>query len=286
MSNLSHSLPRSAPALGVSLIAVQIIIWPADRAAAHEVFHIFTPVINKGHWGVELNNGFQSGFPYHADKPGHADVRAASELGLQAGVTDYWMMKVALEFEREVGGNNEVAALVSENVFRLDKWAPRSFDVAWFTSLAAAISTEATNAVELGPVVSFSAGPITLAVNPFFEKTFGQNREEGIAFVYAYRATYSFNDLLSIGIEGYGEVEDIGNAPQTSEQMHRMGPVLYFGTMHGLQNDLHNQEGHGSGFDSLHGPDYVDWHAEIGVLFGLTETTLDTALKLNAGVDF
>jgi len=29
-----------------------------------------------------------------------------------------------------------------------------------------------------------------------------------------------------------------------------------------------------------------EWHAEIGVLFGLTEAAPDTALKLNFGLDF
>lgn len=289
MIDLLQCPRRWTPLYTLAALAAQACLWPTDRAdAGHEIFHIFTPMIERGHWGLELNNGFQSGFPDQRDEPNDADVRSASELGLHADLTDFWMTKVALDFEREVGGDYELAAVASENVFRMDKWTPRSIDVGWFTSLSAAVSSEGTNSIEFGPVVTLTSGAMALALNPFFEKTFGQNREEGLAFVYAYRATYSFSDLFSIGVEGYGEIEDIENAPPTSDQVHRMGPVLYFGTVHGMDNHSHDHEGHGSELVNLHELelDHAEWYAEIGVLFGLTDNTSDAALKLNAGLHF
>ena len=286
--NRQGMIRRSSLAASLAL-AVQPCLWPFDQAyAGHEIFHLFTPMIEKGHWGIEFNSGFQTGFPDHGDDAERADVRAAHEVDIHTDVTDFWMAKLALDFEREAGDDYAFTAIASENVFRLDKWTPRFFDAAWFTALSAAIDSEATNSVEFGPVLSLTSGSTALVLNPFFEKTFGQNREDGIAFTYAWRATYTFNEHLSIGVEGYGEVENIGNAPPADEQVHRVGPVLYLGPMHGAPNHPASQHAHGTGVEdqaSAHNEE-AEWFGEIGVLFGLTDSTADTAVKLNAGVHF
>jgi hypothetical protein len=254
----------------------------ADRAMSHEIFHVFTGVIEAGHWGAELNSAFQSR-PEVSEEPA---LRAASELGIHVDVTDRWMTKLALDFERPSGSGYELAAIASENVVRLDKWSPRLLDVAWFTALSVAVADDATNAVEFGPVLTLTQGPYALVVNPFFEKTFGQNREEGTAFVYAVRGTYALAEQLSIGIEAYGEIENIADPPRGSEQVHRIGPVLYLGEVHGLSHAHdHAAHAHGDHAHTDHQPQAA-WYAEVGVLFGLTEATPDATLKLNAGFHY
>lgn len=263
----------------------------APAHAGHDIFHIFSPRVQQGEWAVEAISGVQLGLPRAADHggteeddgdghdAGHAPVRAAHELSAHLDVSDFWMAKAALGFERLSGGDYDVTYAALENVFRFTRWRPAAFDAAWFTSLSGGFN-DTPDAIEFGPVLQLETGPISWVFNPFLEKTFGDNREPGIALSYAWRASTEIAEKLSIGIEGYGAVEDLGNAPATNDQIHRIGPVLYLGEVHGHQG--HASGAHGGGAHA-HGP---EWHGEIGVLFGLTDATPDAALKVNIEAHF
>lgn len=247
-------------------------------SAGHNVFHIFTPAIEAGAWGAEAINGFQTGFPADGE---HEPVRLSHELAVHTGVTRFWMTKLALGVERPANGDYDVTAIASENVVRLTASSRGLFDAAWFTALEAGIASDASNALVFGPIVSFAHGPVAVMLNPFFEKTFGRNREDGIALTYGWRATYQISDALSFGVEGFGAVENLGHAPAASEQVHRVGPVLYLGHVHGNPDGIHGTEHDSHGHSGA-----PEWHGEIGVLFGLTDATPDMAVKFNIGADF
>lgn len=284
-------LPISTAMLTLSL--------PRPAAAGHDVFHIFSPVVEKGHWGFEALSTFQAGLPRHLEEEvghdGHTAPRAAHEIALHGGVTDHWMTKLALGLAREDADSYAATSLAVENVFRLTPPAHGALDVAWFTAGSAGLDSGATNSIELGPVVSLDAGRLSVVLNPFLEKTFGENRAEGIAFVYAARASVEIAPRLSVGIEAYGEVENLGAAPPLAEQTHRLGPVLYLGHMHGARRHEHSGEAdaardHANGHRiraARPGAAHAgDWHAQLGVLFGLTEASPDAALEVNLGTDF
>lgn len=268
-------------------IVTSVTVAPVQ--ASQNVFHIFTPTVEAGHWGVEAVAGFNWGRPSSegAEKP---PPRMAVELGLHAGLTEFWMSKLALGVEED-GGSLAVTSIALENVFRFSRVASAPLDFAWFTALGAGLESGSTNVVEFGPIVSYTVGPASLVLNPFFEKTFGENREEGIAFTYAWRLAYQVSHKLSVGVEGYGEIENLGNTPPVRDQIHRIGPVLYLGTLHGAHSSSRGHGAHNSVAGGHHHREYAgrghgEWHAEIGVLFGLTEATPDTALKLNVGIEF
>lgn len=256
-----------------------------NAQASEDIFHIFSPVIEKGGWGAEVLSAYQDGLPngVNAER-----VKFANEFAVHADITDYWMGKLLLGTVQEVGDNYKITDVGFENVFRADKWTLKKFDAAWFTGIYAATDDAATNAVEFGPIISYFDGPISVILNPFLEKTFGQNKEEGIALTYAWRSTYQIVEKFSIGLEGYGFVENLGNSPALNDQVHRVGPVLYFGHVHG------NPENHSSPYhhehslqsDHEHSDSIGELSADLGVLFGLTENTSDIALKGNTYVHF
>lgn len=271
-----------------------------SAAQAHGVFHIFTPVVEQGEWGAEALSAFQFGVPAgdahdddgligHEDENGtdghaHDALKRAHEFAIHGGITSFWMAKVALSAEKIEGESYDLSSVAFENVFRLPEASRGPLDWGWYTAIGVGTNSEETNAVEFGPVVSLSSGLMTLTLNPFFEKTFGRNREDGIALSYGWRATYEIEENFSVGVEGYGEIADIGNAPGASEQIHRIGPVLYLGHVHGnpSHHEMHEGEHHGD----EHGGHEGGLHAEVGVLFGLTQATPDAALKVNLGLDF
>lgn len=297
--------PRSLPAAGRALAAITCALVIGANAgtadAGHSVFHLFTPAIEPGHWGFEALSGFAFGLPGRDDPESDADAhgspRAAHELALHRGVTSYWQTKLALGLERQDQEDYRATYVATENVIRFTPPRDGPVDLAWFTSLSAGLDSDVAHSVEFGPIVSWTSGPFALVINPFFEKSFGRNREDGIAFTYGWRATYEITERLSVGIEGYGEIENIADRQRGSEQVHRIGPVLYLGHVHGSSRHARHED---SASDrhapasrhvddaaaSGHSEHGSDWHAEVGVLFGLTEATPDAALKLNVGVDF
>lgn len=275
-------------------VCVAALACAAPARAGHDIFHIFSPRVAQGEWAVEAISGIHFGLPRAArhegtedddggahahDDHGHAPVRAAHELAVHLDVTDTWMAKAALGLERASGGDYDVTYVALENVFRLTRWRPAAFDAAWFTALSAGLN-DTPDAIEFGPVLQLETGPISWVFNPFLEKTFGDNREPGIALSYGWRASTEIADSISIGVEGFGAVENLGNAPPAGEQIHRVGPVLYLGEVHGHEG--HAAGSHGAG-KHAHGP---EWHGEVGVFFGLTDATPDAALKLNIEAHF
>ena len=60
-------------------------------------------------------------------------------------------------------------------------------------------------------------------MNPFFEKTFWQNHEEGIAFLYGWQVRHQVTKNAALGIEGYGRIPDGGGGAAASFQEHRIG---------------------------------------------------------------
>lgn len=271
----------------------------SNAYAGHDVFHIFTPLVEQGHWGVEALSTIQSGLPaaeHGADgHDGHGAPRAAHELAVHGGVTEFWMAKAAFSFSKEAGESYRATSVALENVFRMPGPMPAPggvFDAAWFTSISAAIGDEATNAIEFGPVIALAVGDLNLTLNPFLEKTFGQNREDGIAFSYGWRAVYQLDHKISLGLEGYGEIENIGDSAAVRDQVHRAGPVIYLGHVHGMRPHHGDAAGaaHAGAAHEDHGvgghADEPDWHGEFGVLFGLTGATADAAFKINIGADY
>lgn len=305
-----HDFRRRPHASALASLSVCAVLLATARAhAGHDVFHIFTPVVEAGHFGAEALSTFNAGMPQHDEheEHGHGAPRAAHELAFHGGITDFWMAKLALGLSREDGEAYAATSLALENVLRLTPPSAGAFDFAWFTSVSAGLDSGASNFVEFGPILSLDAGRWSMVLNPFLEKSFGENREDGVAFAYAFRASYEIAEKLSVGIEGYGEVENIADAPPASEQTHRIGPVIYIGHMHGARRHRHSvaaahgphdeaHHGHGDHAGHAHAAAHGgpapgaahagDWHAEIGVLFGLTEATPDAALKFNVGTDF
>ncbi len=192
--------------------------------------------------------------------------RWATEQTLLYGLTDWWKISAALKIEKPEELDARLAQAAIGNVFVLkgidDK---RAFDagVGWYTEIGISTHGDTTNTVVFGPIMTLKADKLSLTANPFFEKTFGRNREEGTAFVYGWQAKYEIRDGFGLGIEGFGVIDNIGNPPPLREQDHRIGPVVY--TEWELRKDYKVV-------------------MDVGVMFGLSEATPDAALKLNFGI--
>jgi hypothetical protein len=207
---------------------------------------------------IDLDNAVFSG------RAGDAGNRSGHEQKFNYGVTDWWRLAAAVDWEHPVGDNLRATHLGIENTFLLRAMKQKhDIGLGFFVALEASIHDESTNALVFGPIVTVKRDKLMWTFNPFLEQTFGRNREEGIALDYAWQAKYELRESLAVGVEGYGLLENLGDPPRLAEQQHRIGPVLY--TEFEVAKDFKIAP-------------------SIGVLFGLTSATADVALRFNVDI--
>ena len=215
--------------------------------------NINEPEVEKGQTKLETFSVFQSGF----NRGAAGDTREVHNLNYYRGLTDVWQIKGFLVLERPAHDDYQATAAVIENTFAiLDAKKSGGLGLAWFTGIAAGIDEDETNSVVFGPIVRLGAGPTSLILNPSLERTFGRNREEGVAFLYGWQLKHEMRKGFWLGIEGFGKQPDIGGAGGPEE--HQIGPLLTF---------------------EWEVADKRTLTFETGLLFGMTDATVDRALK-------
>jgi hypothetical protein len=245
------------PALTVFLIAAS-----AGAASSWaQTFDIHAPEAKRGEVEIETLNAANLG---PARGPGEF-VRDAHELKLTYGVSDFWKVEFGGLLEYPSAHDPRFSRVAFENVFVLRAADKVGLGLGWFTSVEAATNSETTNAVIFGPIVSWKADKFSALANPFFEKTFGQNHEEGIAFTYTWQAKLEIEKGFGIGVEGLGRIENISASPPISQQDHRIGPSLYFTKPLGQGQEL---------------------EIGLGTFIGMTRGSPDATLKLNLAISF
>ena len=85
--------------------------------------------------------------------------------------------------------------------------------------------------LSFGPTVSWKGKLVDLLANPFFERTIGQNHEEGMALTSTWCARYDLGKGPRAALEGLGRIENLDDLPPFPRQMQIYGPA---------SNQLHN----------------------------------------------
>ncbi len=278
--------------LAGSILAAISTLSLATAAAAQSTFHVKEFDYERGKWVFETINAYQGAY-----RPRSERMQWGHELGLAYAVTDWWLPKVLVSFDKEEGGPYEVQRLLFENTFKLRpiEEGKDGVGLAWFQSVEGAINRHQTNSTAFGPILTAQAGKFSITTNTFLDKSFGQNREPGINLFYAWQARWEVVDKIKIGFEGYGFIPEIGARNQTPQtgMTSRIGPVLIFefdlpgsrgsaggGTARGPHAVRHAAKG-GNGKDE---PPHAE--IEFGVLLGTTEYTPDVTGKINMHVHF
>jgi len=80
----------------------------------------------------------------------------------------------------------------------------------------------------------------------------------------------------------FGEVDDLSHTGPFNDQTHSIGPTLFFDPV-GDDDDI-KDEGDEDGDDV--GPAEMAFSVNVGLQFGLTDATSDTALKFQGSLSF
>ena len=158
----------------------------------------------------------------------------------------------------------------------------------------------------LGTALQYVLGPWSATANLYAVKNIGGRgerdgasiRDERWDFQYAAQVKYQVNSHLALALEGYGDVERLGNSGTKSDERqlfgdfdrHLLGLAFYYSwsdddrtaTKPGTGLRVRSADANDQNGDK-HGSTYS---MGAGVLFGLTENTADVVLKWTLGVEF
>ncbi len=249
-------------ALALAVIfATMLVITPESQAQPFEVIGLGEDggKFEQGEREFEVNLGFQDGFPSDAEEA----TQSASELSYGYSFSDSLKGSAGLVLTKEKRGDLTLSNVALEATWAIFPWFGA------FVAIEPSTDDDSTNEFVIGPVFQIGdEDKLQFTANPFLEKTFGRNREEGVAFAYGWQAKMKYSEAIAYGVEGYGEIEDaFDNAPDFDEQVHRIGPVIY----------LHIGELFETG---------TKLELNFGVLAGITRDSPDVAIKFNAEFEF
>jgi hypothetical protein len=154
-------------------------VWVAFALPA-AAYDITDPEVEKDQHKLESIHVGQQGFPAGSS----GNTRNLQSLSYSYGLTDYWQLKGGIAGDRLDDRGWEVTAVFAESIFEIVDVKKTGFGLGWFTAVAGAVNDAATHAVTFGPIIKFARQGLSLTLNPFLDKTFGQNHDQGVAFAY------------------------------------------------------------------------------------------------------
>jgi hypothetical protein len=81
----------------------------------------------------------------------------------------------------------------------------------------------------------------------------------------------------------FGQIEDLADAGSFNDQNHSVGPTLFYNPG---ENDQDQGEKEGDADGNAAGPPQMEFSLNVGLQFGLTDATSDTALKFQGSIGF
>jgi hypothetical protein len=106
--------------------------------------------------------------------------------------------------------------------------------------------------LELKPIIEKDLGPVSIVLNPVFEKVLaGAGHNQGFEFGYRNGIYYRWIRYLSPGVEFYGGAGLIDDSDPLAEQQHYIFPVVWGELPHGVEYSV------GPGFGLTRGSDRV-----------------------------
>jgi hypothetical protein len=281
----------------VSALATAALTVSTTKQALAE-FEIQESNIEKGrieleyrgavHWGIpkaekeEAGDGEEVGAV--DSEVDEAPLRQSHDLEMEWGATEWLLLTVTLTGDQPLSENFALSAVEFETQVELIERKGNGLGLAFATGYGIATRGGEADEIEFGPVIELATGKLLLTLNPFFSAQVGDNAEtDGLGFQYGWRAEYDFAKHWGLGVEMFGEIEDLSNAGSFDDQNHSIGPTLFYNP--GDEDD----EGDGNGDDDdnrVAGPPKMEFSLNAGLQFGLTDVTSDTALKFQGTLEF
>jgi hypothetical protein len=277
-----RKMQHLALAMPITAIAAAGIAFGIAKPAFAE-FEIQEADIEKGEIELEYRGALHWGL---AD-PDFDPLRQSHEFEMQMGITDYWLISVTPNLEQSLGDNLEASSIEVGTQFQFLKRKGNGVALAFQASYAQATVQGNANEIEFGPIVEVVEGPVSFTFDPLFTKQQGEFADqEGLGFEYGWQLKYQLKSRWALALEMFGEIDDLANPGSFNDQNHSLGPTLYytFGKVDTDEGTAADEDDDKK--DEKSGREAATLTLGVGLQFGLTGATSDTALKLNGQLEF
>ena len=287
--------------VAVSALAMAGLIFVWTKPAFAE-FEIQESEVEKGEAELEYRGAVHWGFPKaereEAEEDGDEEgaleeeeegefLRQSHDFEIQYGITERIMLSTTLGTDEPLDGNFALSSVEMELQYEIVERKGNGLGLAFQGGYGFATRGGEADEIEFGPIIELASGNALLTINPLFGAQVGDNREtDGLGFEYGWRAQYNLAKKGAVGAEMFGEIEDLSNAGSFDDQNHSLGPTLFY-MPGGGDDDIGN--GNGDDDDNNHKvarPAEMEFSMNVGVQFGLTDVTSDTALKFQGSLSF
>jgi hypothetical protein len=250
-------------------------------------FEIQEATIEKGETEFEYRGAYHWGVPEATESNENAnDLVQSHEFELQYSFTNWFLLQLSVGLEQPLHEDFETNEVEIEPEVALIKRKGDGIAVSFQAGYTKSTNSEADE-LEFGPILELANKKLLFTLNPLFTGQDGPNREtDGLGFEYGWRAEYDFAKHWGMDVEMFGEIEDLANAGSFNQQNHSIGPTLFWNPGNN-QDEGDEKEGKKSDDnEKVAGPPEMEFSFNVGVQFGLTDATSDTALKFQGSLSF
>ncbi|MGD9501546.1 MAG: hypothetical protein AB7V40_03560 [Methyloceanibacter sp.] len=214
-------------------------------------------------------------------------LRQSHDFEFAWGISDRLMFSTTLAADEPLEDNFDLSAIEMELQYELIERMGNGLGLAFVGAYGIATRTGEADEIEFGPIVELASGNALLTLNPFFTSQVGDNREtDGLGFEYGWQGKYDFARHWGVGVEMFGEIEDLAHSGSFNDQTHSIGPTLFYTPGEDEEDEEGNGDDDGEDEDRVaEGPE-MELSLNVGVQFGLTDATSDTAVKFQGALAF
>jgi hypothetical protein len=280
------------------LVASGLTVVTTGKAFAE--FEIQESQVEKGEVELEYRGAVHSGFPRREREDAEEDegggvleeeeegefLKQSHDFEIQYGITERWMISTTFITDQPLHEDYNLSGVELELQYELIEREGNGIGLAFIGAYGFATLGGEADEIEFGPIMELASGGFLLTTNTFFASQVGEHREtDGLGFEYGWRAQQKIAKKWAIAAEMFGEIEDLSHAGSFDDQPHSLGPTLLF-----IPNGEEEEEG-GDDDDNGNGrmgpkPAEMEVSFNLGVQFGLTDVTSDTALKFQGSLEF
>jgi hypothetical protein len=287
--------------LGFFALILAGLIAGNTRPALAE-FEIQEAGVEKGEIELEYRGAVHDGFPRtereEAEEEGEGGaleeeeegefLRQSHDFEFEYGLTNRLLFSTTLGTDEPLEDDFDLSSVELELLYELVDLNANGvrFGLAFIGGYGFATRSGEADELEFGPIMELGNGGFLLTTNTFFSSQVGDNREtDGLGFEYGWRAQQKIAKKWAVAAEMFGEIEDLSNAGSFDDQPHSLGPTLLY-----IPNG-DDDEGGGNGEDDddedrvAEAPE-MEVSLNVGVQFGLTDATSDTAVKFQGSLGF
>jgi hypothetical protein len=225
--------------LTIALASIAICIWTAKPASAQVdpwEFEVY-PYATDGRGVMEMStdnavvaNGHHTGDNGTASGTFPSQSRWYNEYEFNYGLTDRVEGAFYLTLSQVSGHGMWYAGSKYRLHGRLFDEETLPVNLGWYAELEWHQTPRFDGSdleLELKPIIEKDFGPLSIVLNPKFEKSLaGDGRNQGFEFGYAAGTYYRWTRYLSPGIEYYGGIGLIDDSDPLSAQQHYIFPVI------------------------------------------------------------